>query len=92
MNTLEVQTKINQKLSRLSPEQLGIVWNFLESLETSSIPIEEEGSRQTILERMGGYPNCLLDEDDQDENLSDRDVRKKIIAERIKEKYRKTNL
>lgn len=92
MNTLEVQTKINQKLSRLSPEQLGIVWNFLESLETSSIPVEENTSRKTILERMGGYPDCLLDEDDQDENLSDRDVRKKIIAERIQEKYRKTNL
>jgi len=92
MNTLEVQTKINQKLSRLSPEQLGVVWNFVESLQTDSVSVIEETPRKTILERMGGYPDCLLDEDDQDENLSDRDVRKKIIAERIQAKYRKTNL
>ena len=87
MNTLEVKTKINQKLSRLSPEQLGVVWNFLESLETSSVPVMEETPRKTILERMGGYPDCLLDEDDQDENLSDRDVRKRIIGEKIRQKH-----
>ena len=92
MNTLEVKTKINQKLSHLSPEQLGVVWNFVESLETATVSVIEETPRKTILERMGGYPDCLLDEDDQDENLSDRDVRKKIIAERIQAKYRKTNL
>jgi hypothetical protein len=87
MNTLEVQTKINQKLSRLSPEQLGVVWNFVESLKTASVPVMEETPRKTILERMGGYPDCLLDEDDQDENLSDRDVRKKIIAEKIRHRH-----
>lgn len=84
MNTLEVQTKINQKLSRLSPEQLGVVWNFVESLETASVPVMEETPRKTILERMGGLPEFSLH---GGKDLSDRDVRKKIIAEKIKEKH-----
>lgn len=84
MNTLEVQTKINQKLSRLSPEQLGVVWNFVESLETSSIPVTEEAPRKTILERMGELPEFSLH---GGKDLSDRDVRKKIIAEKIRHKH-----
>jgi hypothetical protein len=88
MNTIEVQAKINQKLSCLSPEQLDMVWNFLESLETSSVPVMEEVPRKTILERMGGLPEFSLH---GGEDLSDRDVRKQIIAERIQAKYRKTN-
>lgn len=88
MNTLEVQTKINQKLSCLSPEQLSVVWNFVESLEIASVSVTEEAPRKTILERMGGYPDYFLDKDDQDENLSDRDVRKKIITEKIRQKHK----
>jgi len=38
----------------------------------------------TILERLGGIPEHLLD---TEENLSDRDVRKQIITEKIRQKY-----
>ncbi len=37
-------------------------------------------SRKTVLERMGGYPEHLLE---SPSNLSDRDVRRKTIAEDI---------
>lgn len=39
--------------------------------------------KPTVLERMGGYPEDLLD---GREDLSDRDTRKKIIAERMQQK------
>jgi hypothetical protein len=82
MNTLEMRTKINQKLSNLSPEQLNSVWEFLESLES---PIQNNTpSSATVLEKMGGYPESLLESTDK---LSDREVRKQIIAEQIKKKH-----
>jgi len=43
--------------------------------------------RQTILERMGGYPEILLD---GPEDLSDRDVRKQIIQTQIQAKYQQS--
>lgn len=82
MNTLEMRTKINQKLSDLSPEQLHSVWEFLESLESSSS--HNNLSSQTVLEKMGGYPQSLLESTG---NLSDRDIRKQMIAEKIKQKH-----
>lgn len=39
---------------------------------------------QTVLERLGGIPENLLE---GPEDLSDRDVRKQIIAEKIKQSY-----
>ena len=39
---------------------------------------------ETILERLGGVPKNLLE---GPENLSARDIRKQIIAEKIKQKY-----
>jgi hypothetical protein len=83
MNTTEIHTRINQKLVSLTPEQLYSVWQFIESLEVSSERIDRV-STQTILERMGGYPQHLLEGSG---DLSDRDYRKKIIAEKIRKKY-----
>jgi|GEM_PF-704193 len=40
--------------------------------------------RQTVLERMGGYPEQLLE---GTSDLSDRDVRKKIIDNHIQQRY-----
>jgi hypothetical protein len=82
MKTLEIRTKIHQKLDNLSPEQLNSVWEFLESLES---PIEpNKNPQKTVLEKMGGYPKSLLSGTG---NLSDRDVRQKIIAEKIQNKH-----
>jgi len=75
MNTLEIRTHIDQKLTTLTPEQLTTVWNFLESLD----PPQEKQPPQTVIEKMGGYPEFFEGSSD----LSDRDIRKKIIAERI---------
>ena len=41
--------------------------------------------RKTFLERRGGYPQHLLNGSG---NLSDRDVRKKIIAEHIEQRHK----
>lgn len=87
MNSVEILSKIQQKISVLSPEQLNSVWNFLESLES---PIENNNDLQkTVLERMGGYPEYLLEGTG---NLSDRDVRKQIIAEQIQRRHQERNL
>ncbi len=83
MNTIEIHKKINQKLSHLSPEQLGSVWEFIESLESGTEKINQD-STKTILERMGGYPQHLLEGSG---DLSDRDYRKKIIAEKVRQKH-----
>jgi hypothetical protein len=85
MNATEIQTRINQKLSHLSPEQLNSVWKFIQSLESGNKTINQD-STQTILERMGGYPQHLLEGSG---DLSDRDYRKTIIAEKVKQKYQK---
>ncbi|MDJ0658914.1 MAG: hypothetical protein QNJ42_05425 [Crocosphaera sp.] len=72
------------KLSNLSPEQLNTVLKFIESIET----LEENNKTQqkTVIEKMGGYPKFLLESSG---NLSDRDIRKKIIADKIKEKHQR---
>ncbi|WP_392477255.1 hypothetical protein [Nostoc sp. C110] len=44
---------------------------------------KSQPSEQSILERMGGMPQHLL----LDGNLSDRDVRRAIIASRIKQSH-----
>ena len=45
----------------------------------------ESQAQQTILERMGGMPKYML----SDGQLSDRDTRRTIIAERIRQRYQK---
>ena len=84
MNTVEIRAYINQKLSRLSQEQLNSVWQFIDSLESATK--NENRNKKTVLERMGGYPASFLE---GSENLSDRDTRKKIIADRIQQRHRK---
>ncbi len=42
---------------------------------------------KTVLERMGGYPKYFLDGSGY---LSDRNVRKKIIAEKIRAKHQRS--
>lgn len=41
-------------------------------------------SSETVLERLGGIPKHLLNGEN---NLSDRDIRKQIIVDKIKQKY-----
>ncbi len=84
MNLLKLQTTINQKLSNLSPEQLNTVLEFIESIEI--LETTNKIQPQTVIEKMGGYPKFLLESSG---NLSDRDIRKKIIADKIKEKHQK---
>jgi hypothetical protein len=69
-----------QAIASLSDQQVPIVLQFISSLETQvkSYPTKP----QTVLERMGGYPQFLLEGTG---NLSDRDVRKKAIADKIQE-------
>lgn len=43
--------------------------------------------RKTVLERMGGYPEHLLD---GPSNLSDRDARYKYLAEYFQKRYEQT--
>ena len=45
----------------------------------------ETHPKQTVLERMGGMPKYRL----SDGRLSDRDTRRAIVAERIRQRYRK---
>ena len=44
--------------------------------------------RKTIIERMGGMPEYFFE---GHENLSDRDVRKKVIAERIRQNHERSH-
>ncbi|MEO0539158.1 MAG: hypothetical protein AAF215_35560 [Cyanobacteria bacterium P01_A01_bin.123] len=45
---------------------------------------QSEDTAQTVLERMGGMPQHLLSVGD----LSDRETRRKLVAERIQARYR----
>ncbi len=67
--------KIVQKLLEVLPELQR--QQSLEAKETQS------DSRQTVLERMGGVPKHLLSVGD----LSDRDRRRALIADRLQQKY-----
>ncbi|MDJ0846293.1 hypothetical protein [Crocosphaera sp.] len=84
MNSLKLKTTINEKLSNLSPEQLNTVLEFIESIET--LEANNKTPQKTVIEKMGGCPKFFLESSG---NLSDRDTRKKIIADKIKEKHQK---
>ncbi len=43
--------------------------------------------QQTVLERMGGIPKEVLSASELPENLSDRDIRKALIAEHIQARH-----
>ena len=75
MYSTSPQQQLLQAIGNLSDQQIPIVLQFISSLETevNNYPTKP----QTVLERMGGYPKFLLEGTG---NLSDRDVRKKMIA------------
>lgn len=82
MNLPESRQRLKQKISTLSQEQIDLVWQFIESLEPQNqLP---RSHSETVLERMGGYPQFLLSER---EDLSDRDVRRQILSELVRRRH-----
>jgi hypothetical protein len=79
MNLPESRQKLNQKISTLTQEQIDILWQFIETLESQT----SLSQGQTVLERMGGYPKFLLSER---EDFSEREVRRQILSERIQQR------
>jgi len=82
MYSTSPQQQLLQAIGNLSDQQIQIVLQFISSLETevNNYPTKP----QTVLERMGGYPKFLLEGTG---NLSDRDVRKKMIADKIQARH-----
>jgi len=82
MYSTSPQQQLLQEIGNLSDQQIPIVLQFISSLETevNNYPTKP----QTVLERMGGYPKFLLEGTG---NLSDRDVRKKLIADKIQARH-----
>jgi hypothetical protein len=82
MSSTSPQQQLLQAIGNLSDQQIPIVLQFISSLETevNNYPTKP----QTVLERMGGYPKFLLEGTG---NLSDRDVRKKLIADKIQARH-----
>jgi hypothetical protein len=82
MYSTSPQQQLLQAIGNLSDQQIPIVLQFISSLETE---VNNYPSKpQTVLERMGGYPKFLLEGTG---NLSDRDVRKKLIADKIQARH-----
>ena len=82
MYSISPQQQLLQAIGNLSDQQIPIVLQFISSLETevNNYPTKP----QTVLEKMGGYPKFLLEGTG---NLSDRDVRKKMIADKIQARH-----
>jgi hypothetical protein len=82
MSSTSPQQQLLQAIGNLSDQQIPIVLQFISSLQTevNNYPTKP----QTVLERMGGYPKFLLEGTG---NLSDRDVRKKLIADKIQARH-----
>ena len=82
MYSTSPQQQLLQAIGNLSDQQIPIVLQFISSLQTevNNSPTKP----QTVLERMGGYPKFLLEGTG---NLSDRDVRKKLIADKIQARH-----
>jgi len=82
MQTTSPHKQLLQAIANLSDQQIPIVLQFISSLETQANDYPTKP--QTVLERMGGYPQFLLEGSG---NLSDRDVRKKAIADKIQARH-----
>jgi hypothetical protein len=67
---IDIVSKENTNTEELIKKLLRNYWSQLNQTET-------------VLERLGGIPENLLNDQ---ENLSDRDIRKEIIAEKLKQK------
>ncbi len=76
------QSQLLEAISQLDEQQIPLVLQFISSLQKNTAI--SPTSSQTVLERMGGYPKHFLEGSG---DLSDRNVRKKIIAEKIRAKY-----
>ncbi|MFM6026897.1 MAG: hypothetical protein ACKPER_28900 [Dolichospermum sp.] len=71
-----------EAIANLNDQQISLVLQFISSLET---PVSNyQTPPKTVLERMGGYPQFLLEGSG---NLSDRDVRRKAISDIIKARH-----
>jgi hypothetical protein len=76
------QSQVLEAISQLDEQQIPLVLQFILSLQTNiASPLN---SSKTVLERMDGYPKYFLEGSG---DLSDRNVRKKIIAEKIRAKH-----
>jgi hypothetical protein len=78
--SLTEQKQLLEAIGQLSDRDIPLVLQFISSLQTNNQP----KSAQTVLERMGGCPKHFLEGSG---NLSDRNVRKKIIADKIRTKH-----
>ena len=86
MYPTNLQQELLQAIANLSDQQIPLVLQFISSLETdiNNYP----NPAKTVLERMGGYPKFLLEGSG---DLSDRDVRKKAIADKIQARHQRSN-
>lgn len=80
--SLNNQSQLLEAISHLDEQQIPLVLQFISSLQKNIV--DSSNSSQTVLERMGGYPKNFLEGSG---NLSDRSVRKQIIAEKIRAKH-----
>ncbi|GBO54340.1 hypothetical protein APA_2288 [Pseudanabaena sp. lw0831] len=76
------QSQLIEVINQLDDQQIPLVLQFISSLQ-KNIPTAP-ASTKTVLERMGGYPKHFLEGSG---DLSERSVRKKIIAEKIRAKH-----
>jgi len=76
------QSQLLEAISQLDDQQIPLVLQFILSIKKNSA--SRQTASQTVLERMGGYPKHFLEGSG---DLSDRSVRKTIIAEKIRAKH-----
>jgi hypothetical protein len=72
-----------QAIERSPDEIVRSLLEVLQALQRQQI-LETGNQQKTVLERMGGVPKHLLSDGD----LSDRDLRRAVISERLQQKYR----
>jgi hypothetical protein len=76
MHSINPHQQLLQVIANLSEQQVSVVLKFISTLEPSTN--NDSPPSQTVLERMGGYPEFLLEGTG---DLSDRDVRKTAISD-----------
>ncbi len=79
------QSQLLEAIRQLDDQQIPLVLQFISSIKKNST--SRQTASQTVLERMGGYPKNFLEGSG---DISDRSVRKKIIAEKIRAKNSRT--
>ena len=88
---MKISEIASEKIDKLPLDKQQEVLDFIEFLQSKVELIENSETtnktqQKIVIEKMGGYPKFLLESSG---NLSDRDIRKKIIADKIKEKHQK---